>query len=163
MRSWKINNTLNHRICYTRLGANTNCKSQRHLQYEDFLEKSRKFPVRNKNFLRTRLNAGGIEVRLSSRRSWVRISAGEINFIFSKTSRPLLEPIQPSIQWILRALSLLTKRTWREFNHSPPTNVEVKERWSYNSLPPLFFIAWAGNSWIFTFIKYDIRNMEWRL
>jgi len=101
-----------------------------------------------------------IKIRVKNGHSWVRISAGEMNLIFSNTSRPLLQPIQPSIQWILRAISLLMKRPRREFNHYPPTNVEVKDRWSYNSPPPLFVTARAGNSYIFTFIKHGIRNVK---
>ena len=120
-----------------------------------FLEKSQTFPVSNKNFLRTQISVGGIAVRLSSGRSWVRISVGEMNFIFSKTSRPLLQLIQSSIQWILWAISLLIKRPLREFNHSPPINFEIKDRWSYKSLPLLFVTACAINSYICTFINYD--------
>jgi len=128
-----------------------------------FLQNRQRFPVRNKKFLRTQIIVGGIAVRLSNVRSWVRISPGATHLIFSQTPRTLLQPLQPSIQWILRALVLLIKRPWPEFNRSPPTNVEVKDRWSCNWVPPIFVIAWAGNSYIFTFIKYDIGNVKWRL
>jgi len=33
------------------------------------------------------------------------------------------------------ALSWAIKQPWREANHSPPSNVEVKNEWSYTSIP----------------------------
>jgi hypothetical protein len=47
-------------------------------------------------------------------------------FLFSTPSRPALRPTQPSIQWVLQALSLGVKRKGREANHSPPSSVKVK-------------------------------------
>jgi hypothetical protein len=41
--------------------------------------------------------------------------------------RTTLRPIQPLIQWVSGALSLGIKRPWREANHSPTPNAEVKE------------------------------------
>jgi hypothetical protein len=48
-------------------------------------------------------------------------------FIFAKASRPSLGPTQPPIQWVPGALSLEIKRPGPEADHSPPSNVEVKE------------------------------------
>jgi hypothetical protein len=48
-------------------------------------------------------------------------------FLFTTTSRPALGPTQPSIQWAPDVLSLGVKRSGREADHSPPSNVDVKE------------------------------------
>jgi hypothetical protein len=48
-------------------------------------------------------------------------------FLFTTASRPALGTIQPPIQWVPGALSLVVKRLEREANHLPPSNAEVKE------------------------------------
>jgi hypothetical protein len=48
-------------------------------------------------------------------------------FLFTTTSRTALEPTQPPIQWLPRALSLELKRPGRESDYSPPFSAEVKE------------------------------------
>jgi hypothetical protein len=42
------------------------------------------------------------------------------NVLFSKSSRPVLGPTQPPIQWVLGVLSPGVKRPGREADHSPP-------------------------------------------
>jgi hypothetical protein len=44
---------------------------------------------------------------------------------------------QPPIQWISGALFLQLKRPRREADHSPPSNVEVKNAWNYTSTTPI--------------------------
>jgi hypothetical protein len=71
--------------------------------------------------------------RPSSRSS----SPGRVkNFLFSKSSRPALEPTQPPIQWVPGALS-----PGCEADHSPPASVEVKKMWIYTSTPPYTFMV----------------------
>jgi hypothetical protein len=65
---------------------------------------------------------------------------GEI-FLFSTSSRLVLSPIQPPIQWILRALSPGVKQPGHEADHLPPTSVEVKNMGIYTSTPPYVFMA----------------------
>jgi hypothetical protein len=48
-------------------------------------------------------------------------------FLFDAISVAALGPTQPPIQWVPGALSLGVKRPVREADHSPPSNVEVKE------------------------------------
>jgi hypothetical protein len=48
-------------------------------------------------------------------------------FLFTTASRTALEPTQPPIQWVPRALSLGVKEKGREADHSPPSSTEVKE------------------------------------
>jgi hypothetical protein len=48
-----------------------------------------------------------------------------------------LGPTQPPIQWLPGALSLGVKRPGREADHSPPTNAEIKNAWSYTSTLPV--------------------------
>jgi hypothetical protein len=52
-------------------------------------------------------------------------------------SRPALGPTQPPIQWVPGALSLGIKWPGREADHSPQSNAEVKNAWSYTSAPPV--------------------------
>jgi hypothetical protein len=40
-------------------------------------------------------------------------------------------------QWIPGALSLGVKWPGREADHSPPSSAEVKNAWSYTSIPPV--------------------------
>jgi hypothetical protein len=60
--------------------------------------------------------------------------------LFSTSSRPVLGPTQPPIQWVPGALSQGVKRPGREADHSP-TSAEVKKTWVYTSTPPYAFIA----------------------
>jgi hypothetical protein len=63
------------------------------------------------------------------------------NFVFSASSRPVLGPTQPPIQWVQWALSLEVKRPGREADHLPPTSAEVQKTWIYTSTPPYAFMA----------------------
>jgi hypothetical protein len=60
--------------------------------------------------------------------------------IFSMSSRPVLWPTQPPIQWVPGALSLGLKRPEREDDH-PPTSAEIKKTWIYTSTSPYAFMA----------------------
>jgi hypothetical protein len=57
-------------------------------------------------------------------------------------SRSALRPTQPPIQWVPRVLSLGIKRPGREADHSPASNAEVKNAWSYTSVPQYASMAW---------------------
>jgi hypothetical protein len=60
----------------------------------------------------------------------------------SITSRPVLGPTQPPIQWVLGTLSPGVKWPGREADHSPPSSVEVK---SGGAMPPLpHTSSWRG-------------------
>jgi hypothetical protein len=52
-------------------------------------------------------------------------SEGNI-FVFSTTSRLVLRPTQPPIQWALGAPSMGVKWQGHEADHSPPSSAEVK-------------------------------------
>jgi hypothetical protein len=52
--------------------------------------------------------------------------------------------IQPLIEWVPGGLPLGVKRQWREADHSPPSNAEVENAWSYTSTPQYFFMAWCS-------------------
>jgi hypothetical protein len=66
----------------------------------------------------------------------VHVPVGDGNFIFTTVSRPVLGPTQPPIQRVPGALFLRVKRPGREADHSSPSNAEVKNAWSYTSIPP---------------------------
>jgi hypothetical protein len=53
------------------------------------------------------------------------------------SSRPVLGPTQPPIQWVPGALSLGVKRPGREADNSLPSSAEVKNMWSYASIPSI--------------------------
>jgi hypothetical protein len=57
--------------------------------------------------------------------------------LFTTSSRTALRPTQPPIQWVPGALSLRVKRPGCEAEHSPPSSAEVKNAWSYTSIPPI--------------------------
>jgi hypothetical protein len=46
-------------------------------------------------------------------------------FVFSTASSPTLEPTQPPIQWVPRALTLAVKQQDHEADHSPPFSAEI--------------------------------------
>jgi hypothetical protein len=49
----------------------------------------------------------------------------------------VLGPTQPPIQCVPEALYLEVKRPGREASHSTPSSAEVKNKWSYTSIPPI--------------------------
>jgi hypothetical protein len=59
------------------------------------------------------------------------------NFLFTTASRTALRPTQPPTQGVTGALSPGVKRAGREAEHSLPSSVEVKNAWSYTSIPPI--------------------------
>jgi hypothetical protein len=58
-------------------------------------------------------------------------------FLSTTASKSALGPTQPPIQWVPAAFSLGVKRPGREADHSPPSNTEVINAWSYISTPPI--------------------------
>jgi len=52
-------------------------------------------------------------------------------FLTAITFRPSQMPIQPSMKWVLRALSM-----GYEADQSSPSSVRVKNTWSYTSTHP---------------------------
>jgi hypothetical protein len=57
------------------------------------------------------------------------------------SSRPVLGPNQPPIQWVPGSLSPEEKRQGREADHSTPTSAKVKKMSIYTSIPPYAFMA----------------------
>jgi len=60
-----------------------------------------------------------------------------LEFHFATASRPVLGCTQPLIQWAPGILLPKIKRLGREDDHSPPCKTEVKNTWSYTSIPPI--------------------------
>jgi hypothetical protein len=90
--------------------------------------------------------------------SWYSDKAmGLDNLEFSKTSRPALGSTQPPIEWVPEVVSTGVNWPGRVADLSLPASTEVKNRWSYNSAPPLylhtlhrdftfFIILWTNNT-----------------
>jgi hypothetical protein len=78
---------------------------------------------------------------LDHRRGRSSSPGGGKNFQFSMSSRPVLGPTQPPIQWAPGVLSPEVKLPEREADHSPPTRAEVKKSWVYTCTPPYFLMV----------------------
>jgi hypothetical protein len=57
------------------------------------------------------------------------------NFLFITAFRLVLRPIQPHIQRVLMVLSMLIKLPGHEADYTLASSVEVKNAWSYTSIP----------------------------
>jgi hypothetical protein len=58
-----------------------------------------------------------------------------------------------------RALSPAIKRLGREADHSSPSRAEVKNAWSYTSIPPYVFMAWClGSAITLPYLFIDALN-----
>ena len=68
-------------------------------------------------------------IRLQAGRFGVQILAGAKDFLFTKTFRQALGPMQFSVQWVQEAFTL-------EACNSPPSSANVKNMWSYTFIPP---------------------------
>lgn len=73
----------------------------------------------------------------------MRFPAGAEVPLFSTASRPVLEPPQTPVQWVLRALFPGVKRPGHEPDCLPPSSIEVRKVWSSNSIPPYIVIVWC--------------------
>jgi hypothetical protein len=60
---------------------------------------------------------------------------------FSTSSRPVLGPTHPPIQWMPEAISPGVKRPEREGDHSPPTSAKVNRTCIYTSIPTYAFMV----------------------
>jgi hypothetical protein len=63
-------------------------------------------------------------------------------FLFTTMSRMVLGPTQAPIKWAPGALSLGEKQPGHEADHSPQSSAEVKNVWSYTSIPQCIFMVW---------------------
>jgi hypothetical protein len=72
----------------------------------------------------------------------VQFPAGAGRFSLCIASRLALGPTQSPSQWELGALSPGVKQSGHEADHSPPSSAEVKNVWSYISIPHM--PSWHG-------------------
>jgi hypothetical protein len=71
-------------------------------------------------------------------------SRQDIRFSSSpKPTRQSLGPNQPPAQWVLEILPR-GRAAGLEVEDSPPSSVDVKNKWSYTSTPLYAFMAWEG-------------------
>jgi hypothetical protein len=92
-----------------------------------------------------------------------RLRAGRLGFdsrqgldftFFATSSNPALESTQPTIQGLPGALSLRIKRPGSEADHSPPYSAQVKNGWSYASIPPIRLHSVVHNQAIDVFMEW---------
>jgi hypothetical protein len=69
--------------------------------------------------------------------------SGQVRCWTATASRAGLGPTQPPIQRVPGTLSLGVKRADREADNSPPSSAEIKNMWSYTSIPPNIFMSWC--------------------
>jgi hypothetical protein len=65
-------------------------------------------------------------------------------FLLATVSRPVLRPTQPPVQDVSKALNPGVKRQGCEADHSLPYSAEVKNVWSYTSIPQYVFTAFQS-------------------
>jgi hypothetical protein len=65
-----------------------------------------------------------------------------LGIFLTNMSRPVLGPTKPPIQRTTGALSLEKMPPGSEADHSNSSSAEVKNAWSYTSVPQYDFIAW---------------------
>jgi len=81
-------------------------------------------------------------------------------FLFSKVSKPVLEPIHMPIQWI----GILPRTKWlvRKADCSPPSSAEVKNWWSYAlTVPYTFMVCTRVTTCTFLLSQKPCRS-EWK-
>jgi hypothetical protein len=94
--------------------------------------------------VRRRRDSDWLRAGLPGQRS---LSPGRVkNFLFSKSSRPVLGSTLPPIQWVPRTLFPGLKRPGREADHSLPSSDEVKNIGAIRILPSYVFMVWCLNN-----------------
>jgi len=73
--------------------------------------------------------------------SYVKVSYDPLGILLNIESRLALGPTQPPIHWVPGALSQGVKQLGHEADHSPPSSAEVKNMWSYTSVPPICLLG----------------------
>jgi hypothetical protein len=79
--------------------------------------------------------------------------------LFSKPSRPSPGPAQAPLRKIIGELLSVVTRTGRETDHSPPSNAEGKNEWSYTSTPPCAFIVYKEVTYTFILLNFTATYM----
>jgi hypothetical protein len=85
----------------------------------------------------------------------------------SETSRTVLGPIQPPIQWVPVALYLRVKRPGCEADHSPPSSAEVKqcvELCLYSPNTPSWRgarLKAQGQLYLYLYLSFLNQETEW--
>jgi hypothetical protein len=63
-------------------------------------------------------------------------------YLFTTASRTTVGPTHPPIELVPGVLSMDVKRPGHEADYKPPSSAEVKNAWSYNSIPQYVFMEW---------------------
>jgi hypothetical protein len=67
---------------------------------------------------------------------------GQDAFLISTAFRPVFQPTQSPIQWVLRPLLREIKQAGREADRLPSYSTNVKNAWSYTTTSP--YVPWCG-------------------
>jgi hypothetical protein len=79
-------------------------------------------------------------------------------FFFSTTPRPALRPTQPSVPWVLRAISPEVKRPGRDPDHSTPSIAEVKNGGAIFPLPRMS--SCHSTQWVKSKVSVGTANIN---
>jgi hypothetical protein len=84
----------------------------------------------------------------------VQFLRGTSTFLFSTVSKPVVGPVQPSIQWVMGDFSPGVKSNGREADHSASSCAEVKNG---GAIPPLRHTLNTGTILPFLRLQYLTR------
>jgi hypothetical protein len=104
---------------------------------------------------------------LRARWSGIRVPAVTGNFSFHHRDQTGSGSHPVSYPMGIRDFSLGVKRPGREANHSPPPSAEVKNTWSYTSIPQYAFVAWCsikaeGQLYLYLYLLLSkLMSSEW--
>jgi hypothetical protein len=105
--------------------------------------------------LRKSLSGPGLGYGLHDRAITVKFQFPVATRHFSRLQTvQTLGPTHPSIQCVPAALSPGVKWPGREVDHSPPSNAEVKNEWSYTSTPPI--PTWCAQGQLYFCTKHQV-------
>ena len=102
-------------------------------------------------------------MRRKSEKPWFESWHDQGIFLYSKASRPLLEPIQSHIRLIEGFLSSGVKRCGSEANDSPPSSTKVQNKDSYPAVLPHAGKEFHRDTFDFTIYNTTLHKTAYRV
>ena len=95
-------------------------------------------------------------------KSWFDSRKRQDNFLFFKTSRPVLVSTQLPIHWVLRFFPAGTQ-LGRKVNHSSSQSCEVQNNWTCTSTPPIRLHGVDKDKFTFFLTEDFSLEVKWTL